>query len=175
MSAGCSERRETLVDFVDGELTPAERQRVARHLAACPVCQATVERLQQSLAIAGEWWRASADNVSPAAQAPRRRQVRWSLVASATAAAAAILIAIWLPARHTPQPVRSVEALSASITREADAARLLASADVLSAVPGGTEYACTRFSYVVETYPESQAAETARLRLDTLCAKRSTP
>jgi anti-sigma factor RsiW len=39
----CEEKRERLSAFVDGELTPAERQTVARHISGCADCAAIID------------------------------------------------------------------------------------------------------------------------------------
>lgn len=84
----CTEVESVLAAFVDGELCGTEMRRVARHLAACPGCEAAsarMERLQETvrgavLSAAGEpdaqaVWRAIAPHL------PALRPSWWSWVA----------------------------------------------------------------------------------------------
>jgi len=47
----CEEMRSQLVDYLDGELPPAEQEALASHLQACASCQELAARLEQSLAV----------------------------------------------------------------------------------------------------------------------------
>lgn len=56
----CSDFRELLVDFADGELTAVEHRRVADHLDVCPECHAELRLLERSLELARQAWEQSA-------------------------------------------------------------------------------------------------------------------
>ena len=48
--ASCTETRELLSDYVDGELQPKARRRVLRHLLICRRCRAVLRSLRQTIA-----------------------------------------------------------------------------------------------------------------------------
>jgi anti-sigma factor RsiW len=48
--ASCTETRELLSDYVDGELQPGARRRVFRHLLMCRRCRAVLRSLRQTIA-----------------------------------------------------------------------------------------------------------------------------
>lgn len=184
MPPRCAHDREQLVDFVDGELPPAESEQVRRHIAGCPDCRATVERLQASLAIAQELWHST---TTVTASRPRRIRPRLLSLraAAAVAAALALAVATWTltarraaaPAPTATSPVLPVAVVQADAQRviasEGAAARLLAAAELLSSAPAGEQYACARFESIAKLYPESAAAETARARLREHCHERN--
>jgi anti-sigma factor RsiW len=97
--------------YLDGELEPAETRELEAHLAACPVCVATLEGLRAVVARArqvadqapaGDLWpgiltRLEPPRVSSRPLIPFARRVagrRWSLNVLQLAAAAALLIAV---------------------------------------------------------------------------------
>jgi anti-sigma factor RsiW len=96
-----------LVPYLRGELPPAERERVARHLEECPDCQQDTELLRDLLGdlarAIGEpptvnWARYRAE-LSEKLEA-RRAQVRWwrrpmPLALSAGLAGVLLLVAVW--------------------------------------------------------------------------------
>jgi len=47
----CEELRLQLVDYFDGELTPAEQEALASHLQACAACRELAAKLEKSLAV----------------------------------------------------------------------------------------------------------------------------
>jgi len=58
----CKDFQEVLNDFIDGLLSPEEKQKVETHLEACPVCREELERFRSLIAEA----RALPKSVSPA-------------------------------------------------------------------------------------------------------------
>jgi anti-sigma factor RsiW len=50
----CEEAAERSTDYLEGALTPHERRRYERHLAACVPCSADLRRLQALIALAGQ-------------------------------------------------------------------------------------------------------------------------
>jgi anti-sigma factor RsiW len=49
----CAEAAGILYDFLDGALPPAERQRLAGHLQACPLCRESVRQIRCTLVALG--------------------------------------------------------------------------------------------------------------------------
>src|SRR5512143_4039498 len=49
----CSELVELVTPYLEGELTPAELAWVDHHLSLCPGCDAYVDQMRQSVALAG--------------------------------------------------------------------------------------------------------------------------
>jgi anti-sigma factor RsiW len=96
-----------LVPYLRGELPPAERERVARHLEECPDCKQDTELLRDLLgnlshaigqppAVSWARYRAELREKLEA----RRAQVRWwrrpmPLAVSASLAAALLLVVVW--------------------------------------------------------------------------------
>ena len=50
----CREVAQLLIDYVDGELTPAQRRSIDLHLMACPDCQHCAETYLQTQALTQE-------------------------------------------------------------------------------------------------------------------------
>lgn len=97
----CDIIADLLVDFSDGELSVADRERVESHLAGCPVCRGQVERLGHSLELARSVWAESAAEASRCATAlgrrpPPRRETRFRLAAVAAACAIVVLVGLGL-------------------------------------------------------------------------------
>ena len=63
--------------------------------------------------------------------------------------------------------------LALDIERAGIAMQLLATADILAEQPGGEEFACERYRYVLATYPDTEAALQSESRLGSLCEERS--
>ena len=61
----CTEAAERSTDYLDGTLTPEERQRFERHLAGCAACRAALRQLRTLLVLAR---RLPAPTLSPAAR-----------------------------------------------------------------------------------------------------------
>jgi anti-sigma factor RsiW len=99
----CDNIVELLVDYSDGELSAADRQRVESHLSDCPACLSEVERLGRSLELAQSVWTQAAEETARCAtevrrRSPPRRQSRFRLAALAAACAALLLVGLgrWL-------------------------------------------------------------------------------
>jgi len=91
---------ETLAAYGDGKLTPAERREVEKHVAACEDCfelfaGAAAYRLEEA-----------AEGAVVSHPATRRLRLRWSYAA----AAATIVLAVWVVARQQPTVVGGAEA-----------------------------------------------------------------
>jgi hypothetical protein len=91
------EFREDLEAFAMGALDDAERRRVERHLAGCPVCRSDADAYGQALAVLPAAL-AAASTTAPDPQVLRRvlavatRQPLWPRIAGAAVAAAALVL-----------------------------------------------------------------------------------
>jgi tetratricopeptide (TPR) repeat protein len=98
---------ETLAAFLDNRLDARERIHVMQHLAACADCR---DVLAESAAFI------ASEQTAPPVVRPFR-QKRTAIAAFGLAAAAALLLAIWLP-RRTPQTAPNLDALVAAYAAE---------------------------------------------------------
>jgi len=119
-----------LSDYLDGELSDAERRALERHLGACPACIAALTGLLQVVERAralpdrppaAELWSGVAARIAEAPSPAERRAVparRWAfslpqLAAAALAVAFASGGGAWLLARYTTAPAAPVPAAPA--------------------------------------------------------------
>jgi anti-sigma factor RsiW len=171
-----------LVDYVDGELPDGDARRVEEHLQACAACRAEVRRLEVSLAAARDVWRESAAS-APGAELPaaqrRRSPVRAAACVAVCGLLAAALVAWWVVSREGPAPqiagpgearpsapvqevpddpvpdLRTPIDVEEYLAREARAARLAASLEVLASQPELEEYRRRAERYLLETYGDT--------------------
>ena len=162
----CQAMEEWLVDFADDALTGAEAARVREHLAQCSHCRATVEALRQSLKATEMIWQA---NARDAGRTRTTRRGRWRYVAAAAGVLLAAGILAHRPARHQPAPSEPTLAeIESRIAASGRAARLLARIDQLETQASLREVAESQYRYIVERYPDTTAAASARLKLESL-------
>ncbi len=105
-----------LSEYMDGELTPAERTALEAHLAACGACRQTLEELRGVVARAqalddrppaADLWPGIAEHISVVSLAARRARRRLSFTVPQLAAAAVVLTflsagSMWLSLRNRP-------------------------------------------------------------------------
>lgn len=189
MTAGsCGEIVGKLVDYADGELPDSESAEFAEHIARCDHCRSRFVALQESLDLARIIWGDSEAGLATAgpesASKPTRPRVAWHPVrwAAAIAAAVALLVVFGLYQRSVRQDVPAVmehaapttlRELELQIARAGIAMQLLTAADILAQQPGGEDYACERYRYVVASYPDTEAAVQSESRLASLCEERN--
>jgi anti-sigma factor RsiW len=179
----CSQCQPLLADYVDGHLNPIDRQHVDAHLADCPTCRSRLagarwlsSRLHQAT---GEWpieqllvW-----PTQPAA--PRLRSLQRRVLVAA-GLAALVAVAFWFrppfdPMHETAAARPATERasanddhkfadLKAAIAREACAAELAMSAELLAAEPAVNRYAAEALRFVAETFPDTKAGRDAARR-----------
>ena len=147
----CEGIRELAQAYLDGDLAAQERERLARHLQACPVCRHVVDTYQALFAALAvpALPEASASFVVGAlarVAAARRRRRAWQAVAIAAAIAAAAVTAVLLTGACVPGEVSAVadaaESAGSWQTAWASATALVSGAaaggaDWLQAIPGG--------------------------------------
>ncbi|HUT45198.1 MAG TPA: zf-HC2 domain-containing protein [Sedimentisphaerales bacterium] len=167
--------KEKLVAYADGDLSPSETDRIAEHIASCSDCQAVTEALERSLQVTQTIWQTGQ------AQWPKTHPLevfqssKWSFRKVATVAASILLVlwagAVWrMLSRLTERAgISREQALAVEIKRKiadsGDAARLLASAELLSKYPEAEKDVKQRYQHIVEKYPETAAAAKARKKI----------
>lgn len=86
---------EALAAYVERQLAPADREHVESHLASCLTCQAEVALIVRSAPPA-----APRPSLAPAAW----WRTRWLAWAAPAAAAATLVLAVWISSRPAPSP-----------------------------------------------------------------------
>ena len=117
---------ERLSQYLDGDLTPAERTALEAHLAACADCRTTLDELRRVVARAqalddraptADLWPGIAEHIGVVSLAVRRAPRRISFTVPQLAAAAIVLAlvsagSVWLVSarQSTPPPAASTQA-----------------------------------------------------------------
>jgi predicted anti-sigma-YlaC factor YlaD len=169
MEKSCRKIEEMLVDYTDGQLSPDDSSKVAEHLAQCEACRKVLEALRKSLDLAGVVW---TDGLSETEtiRIPTLRKVRKLSRYHYAAIAASILLVVtasivWR-ALMKPEPTEVTFAeIERQITESASAARLLAATELLAEVPDVQPIVDQQYRYIVETYPETTAANKAKSKM----------
>lgn len=165
----CEQLEGLLVDYADGLLDGEEAAEVAGHIEQCLACRDKVEALDESLELARVIWRDNLDeSTSRSAVRPSLARVlmrRWPAVA----AAAVVVFAVAVISHRRPMagpagPQLTAEQVEAQIMAEGSAARLLAAAEILARKPHARELARSQYRYILEYYPETEAAVQARTK-----------
>jgi len=167
--------REELVAYADGELPSSEAEQIAEHIANCPNCQSMAEALQRSLQVTKVIWQTSEAQWSKTRPLERFQSSKWSFWKAAAVAASILIVlgagAVW---RMLPRPteltgISREQALAVEIKRKitdsGDAARLLAAAELLNKYPEAGSTVKRRYRHIIEKYPETTAAEKAKLKI----------
>lgn len=163
----CHVTEELLVDFADDTLTREEAAKVKEHIEQCPPCRKTIEALRQSLQAAQIIWQ---DNTRHGRATRALPSHKWSyVVAAAAVIALAIVGAFFWSARHEPVPDAPTWAeIENRMAESARAARLLVTVDQLESQASLRDVAESRYRYILEKYPDTAAAKSARLKLQSL-------
>ena len=169
MKRSCTYFEEMLVDYVDGQLSLADSSEVAEHLANCEPCRILFDALNRSLDLAGVIWTNSlADTEEMRVPArPNAGKTNWPKYS--TIAASILIVAtasvVWRVLLRPEQPELTIAQIERSITESASAARLLAATELLADCPDTQMILRREYRYIVETYPETNAACEAKLRM----------
>jgi hypothetical protein len=162
----CQAMEEWLVDFADETLTGPEADRVRKHVEQCPHCCEMVDALRQSLDIAQTIWLDNAQGIGPA-RTPRSH--KWRYVAAAATILLAVGILAHSPPRQPPSaPTPTLAEIENRIAEAGHAARLLAKVQQLEVRTSRLDMARSQYRYIAERYPNTAAAESARLKLRSL-------
>jgi len=120
-SPGCPSAL-ALSRYVIDDLDPDAARRIDEHLQSCPPCRTQVEREREEVEVARTAPVPPA--LAAAASRPRRAWLPWSLTAVA-AAAAVVVLSVWILPGTTPRPhdttrVKGALALSAALLRDGE-------------------------------------------------------
>jgi len=168
MENSCKDIEQMLVDYADGQLSPADSNKVTEHLAKCANCRKLHNGLQKSLELAGIIW---ADGLTETENIRipviKTRKIHWPRYA---AIAADILLVVTVSVVwHNRIKPKASELTFAEIERKINesgsAARLLAAAEMLSDNPETKTIIKQQYQYIVKAYPETPAAAKAKLRI----------
>ena len=164
----CKEIEQMLVDYADRQLSPSQSSEVAEHLVGCQRCSDVLKALQRSLELAQVVWEdgwADAQAIHISKRVKTGEIPRW---AYATAAAVLAVAACWVFWHYLNRPAPqalTVAEIERRIADEGMAARLLATAELLAAKPYAEELVKSQYNYIVERYPSTEAAATAKTRI----------
>jgi predicted anti-sigma-YlaC factor YlaD len=169
MEKSCEEIREMLVDYADGQLSPNDSSQVGEHLAQCDNCRKVLNALQRSLELVGVIWTeglAETENI----RVPISRKVgklHW-LQYAAVAASILLVLTTFFVWRAPVKPKEidvTFDQIERKITESASAARLLAATELLAGYPDTQPTVDQQYRYIIEAYPETNAANKAKLRV----------
>ncbi|MHC4536939.1 MAG: anti-sigma factor family protein, partial [Planctomycetota bacterium] len=166
MEKSCEKIKEMLVDYADGRLSPDESNQVAKHLEKCEHCRKILEALNKSLALAGAIW---ADGLSETQDIHtplplKHREIHWTKYVAAAAGIILMLTTsiVWKALIKPVEKEINFADIERSITEAGTAARLLAATELLAEYPDAQSIVKEQYHYIVETYPETTAANKAR-------------
>jgi len=169
MDRSCKDIKEMLVDYADGQLSPNESKEVVEHLAKCERCQGTLEALQRSLELAEVVWEDGLEQTKDIRVSipVKARKTHWFGYA-AVAAGILIVVTTSIVWRALVRPAKkeiSFTEIERRITEAGSAARLLAATELLAEYPDAQSIVREQYRYIVETYPETTAANKAKLKI----------
>ena len=164
----CKDIEQMLVDYADGQLSPSDSSMVGEHLAQCEECRNVLSALQKSLELTGVIWAdglAETENIRiPAAKTRKIRRPRYAAIAASILVVATASV-MWHTLTRPKTGELTFAEIERKITESGSAARLLATAELLSENPGTETIVKQQYRHIVETYPETAAAAKAKLRI----------
>jgi hypothetical protein len=169
MEKSCEKIEEILVDYTDGRLSPGDSSKVAEHLEKCENCRKMLEALQKSLKFAEIIW---ADGLTETKEIRtpihgKMREIPWPKYAAAAAGILLLLTTsiLWRALIRPVEKEINFADIERSITEAGNAARLLAATELLAEYPDAQSIVKEQYHYIVETYPETSAANKAKLKI----------
>ena len=172
MEKSCEKIEELLVDYADGQLSPSEFNKVAEHLEKCENCQKLLGALNKSLELAGVIWsdglRETKEIRGPIPS--KHSKIHWYRYA-ATAAGVVLLLTssvVWRAFIRPAKPLKNeinFADIERRINNAGNAARLLAATELLAEYPDSQSIVKDQYRYIVETYPDTSAADKAKLKI----------
>lgn len=166
----CQEIEEHLVDFADGLLNDKTERPVSEHLESCDLCRQRVEALNRSLNLAQTIWQENLDQTDekPIVRfAGISRLKRWCYAAAVILFCFGLTLYFITPSRPVTSPL-TVEQVEWQLEVEASAARLLATAEILSQRQHAKELPKSQYRYLLNHYPATHAGTQARTKLSEL-------
>lgn len=169
MAKSCEEMAEMLVDYADGQLSPAESDEVSGHLAKCEDCRRTLGALRRSLELAEVIWEDGLTETE-AIRVPishKTRRLRWSRYAAIAASILLIVTAsvVWRALVRPREAGPTFAEIEREIVDEGTAAKLLAATDLLAGKSYAKGLIKSQYEYIVGRYPNTEAAATVKLRI----------
>lgn len=169
MAKSCEQITEMLVDYADGQLSPAESNEVSEHLAKCEDCRRTLDALQRSLELAEVVWE---DGLAETKAiripiSPKGRRIRWFRYAAIAASILLVVTAsvVWRALVRPAEAGPTFAEIEREIVEEGTAARLLAATDLLTGKSYAEGLVKSQYEYIVDRYPNTEAAQAVRLRI----------
>jgi hypothetical protein len=172
MEKSCEKIEELLVDYADGQLLPSESNKITKHLEKCENCRKILTALNKSLELAGVIW---TDGLCETKEIRdpihgKTRKIPWPKFAAA-AAGIVLLLTTSIVWRALEKPTKPVEKeinfteIERRINNAGSAARLLAATELLAEHTDSQSIVKEQYRYIVETYPETTAANEAKLKI----------
>jgi len=169
MEKSCEKIEKMLVDYADGLLLPDESNQVAEHLEKCEHCRKILKALNKSLALVGSIWE---DGLTETEDIRilipgKLRNIPWTRYAAAAAGIILLLTTsvIWQTLMKPVEKEINFAEIERSITEAGTAARLLAATELLAEYPDAKSIVDKQYRYIVETYPDTSAADKAKLKI----------
>ena len=173
----CRHVRDLLVDYDDGALTLRQAGQVEQHLSACAACNAELKALRRSLELArGVWEAAAADVQRFDSSVPRRsrRSVPRCVAGAVACLAVTTSVVLWAWMASTGRnsdtgPGRngagSVADAVRIIEREAAAAKLAASAEILANHLSARAFTNDSLRYLAAAYADTGPGKEAAAKI----------
>ncbi len=171
METSCEKIEELLVDYTDSQLSPSEVTKVAEHLQKCESCRKMLGALNKSLELAGIIW---TDGLCETKEIrdpipSKHRKIHWAKYV--TAAGIILLLTTSIVWRALERPTKPLEKeinfadIERRINNAGNAARLLAATELLAEYTDTQLIVRKQYRYIVETYPQTSAANKAKLKI----------
>ena len=168
MEKSCEMIEEMLIDYTDGQLSQDDSKKVDEHLEKCRHCRRILGALNKSLDLAGAIWEDGLKETEEI-RAPIPSKTRKNPWPKYVAAAAGIMLMLttsilWRALIRPQEKALNFADIERSITEAGNAARLLAATELLTEYPDAQSIVKDQYRYIVETYPETSAAEKVKLK-----------
>ncbi len=169
MKKSCEEIKKMLVDYTDGQLSKTDSIKVKEHLTKCETCRRISDALQRSLELAEVIWE-DALGTAKEIRIPipvKAKKIHWFRYG---AVAVSILLVVttsilWRTLVRPAKKELSFEEIERRINDSANAARLLAAAELLAEYSDNDAIVKEQYRYIVDTYPQTSEAEKAELKI----------
>jgi hypothetical protein len=169
MEKSCEKIKELIVDYADGQLSSAESNNVAEHLKKCENCRKILTALNKSLELAGVIWTDGLSEIKEIRDPihGKARKIPWPKFAAAAAGIILLLTTsiVWRALIRSTEKEINFADIELRINNAGNAARLLAATELLAENSNSQSIVKDQYRYIVETYPETSAANKAKLKI----------